>query len=1386
MDIDALNSYKFEQIVDGKLAKSSVNNTLEEYREYLLMIVLLLGCFCSMESEAEIQMDADQINNISHYRAIPLSLDNGNEVSYVRHMIQDSKGYLWISGGSGVLRYDGYETKRFNLIDLPQEGDYTLSFLYLDSEQQLWVGNRGLYRFDEVKQEFVLFGDTGHLIIKSIVDDGNGNLWLAAQGDGLLKQNMARPNQFESVLNNHSNAPDAINSMVFDSVSKTIWMQTFDGIFKYDPTSQELTHIQTSFDGFMTTFIQRDMALDEERRLLWVGTPKGLLRINVDDNSAKDYMANQQPNSLLVNNITVTFVDSAGNLWVGLEKEGICLHRYKTDDFVCLRSSFDTRDKIPFATVEDISEDSTGSLWLSMNNSGAVRITPDLEKFRSMKSEFKEGVSDYFPHSLDGIVSENGDVWIATDGGGINIFNHKTGEFRNIKHEPGNANSLPSNSVISLTKDENGFIWASMWTGGISKIDPDTMTFTNYLYDPFASENESLGGNNVFAILSDQKGGLWLSIWGRGIQYFRPDEGTFKNFFKEPNIGRGLQSTDVSHLALRYNKLWITGESGFEMLDLETGDIKYLLSNDNTGFTYVLVESLEEILIGTHSGLIEYNYLTGKQRLFTMKDGLTADGISYLYKDRNQKLWVATSNGVSVFDRQAQSFENYYQQDGLNGNKMSVHGEVLEVGDEIYLTGKLGITIINPDNLPKKSYKSDTYITQINYLSVANGNNTIPYYEFERVEPLNIPYINNSLRFEFTMLNFISPQSNRFRYRLKGWQSDYTETVATARFATFTNLNPGTYTFEVMGLSSDGTWREDGDTFNFTILSPWWRTWWAIATFISLGISSIYLIMRWRLSFIVERERLLELKVVEKTEQLNTYAEDLKKASQSLSVLNTELEDRVEQRTQELQVEINERKVAESKLFHIAFHDELTGLPNRQWAMNHIEGLVTKSQRDTSLRFGLMFLDGDRFKHINDTHGHIMGDQLLIAAAGRLTSLLGGNQHVSRLGGDEFTLIFDSVVNKEELVEVADTIVEAFKRPFQIESHAIYFNVSIGVLECDHTYKAVPSVLRDADIAMYRAKEAGKGTYRVFDQEMRETFLEVAELEVSLREALKNDEFYLVYQPILDLQTGAISGFEALMRWEHPEKGNIPPDAFIPVAEESGLIWEMGCWLLNEACQQTKAWHELDEGLTPKISVNISSIQLRNRDFLSVVDKALADSELAAEYLVLELTESVLIEIDDNLTQLLKAFQERNIDLSIDDFGTGYSSLSYLAELLVQHIKIDRKFIHAIDDISDGVINSDALEIVKATISLGHSLQKSVTAEGIETEEQLMSLIDFGCDYAQGFYISKPLLPEKAEAFLGIRTVLSECDSKFERSSMLAVYQKALKARKERRRDMFK
>jgi diguanylate cyclase (GGDEF)-like protein len=1350
------------------------------------MLVWLLSYFCAITAEAEIKLDANQVNSIAHYRAIPLSVDNGSGESYVRHMVQDSKGYLWISGGSGVLRYDGHETRRFNLVDLPEEGDYTLSFLYLDSEQQLWVGNRGLYRFDEMNQEFVLFGDTGHLLIKSIVDDGEGNLWLAGQGDGLLKYNTAHPNQLEPVLNEHPNLPDVVNSMVFDPTSKTIWLQAFDGIFKYDPASQELTHIQTSFDGFMTTFIQRDMALDEKRRLLWVGTPNGLLRINVDDNSAKVYTANQQPNSLLVNDITVTFIDSAGNLWVGLEKEGVCLHRYQTDDFVCLRSSFDTRDKIPFATVEDIAEDNTGSLWLSMNNSGAVRITPDLEKFRSMKSEFKQDVPGYFPHSFNGIVFENGDIWIATDGGGINIFNHETGEFRNIKHEPGNANSLPSNSVISLTKDEKGFVWASMWAGGISKIDPDTMTFTNYLYDPFADENASLGGNNVFSILSDQQGGLWLSIWGRGIQYFRPNEGTFKNFFREPNIGRGLQSTNVSHLALRYNKLWITGESGFEMLDLETGEIKYLLPNDNTGFTYALVESLQEIFIGTHSGLIEYNYQTGEQRLFTTEDGLAADGVSYLYKDRNQKLWIATSNGVSVFDRRSQTFENYDQQDGLNGNKMSVHGEVFEVGDDIYLTGKLGVTIINPDDLPKKSYKSDVYITQVDYLSIIDGDNAIPHKELERSEPLSIPYTNNSLRFKFTMLNYIFPQADRFRYRLQGWQSDYTETGANSRFATYTNLDPGTYTFEVIGLSSYGVWEESGDTFEFTILPPWWRTWWAIVAFISLGIFSVYLIMRWRLSFIVEREKLLELKVVEKTEQLNTYAEDLKQASQSLSVLNTELEYRVEQRTQELQVEINERKVAESKLFYMAFHDELTDLPNRQWAMNHIEGLVETSQQDTALKFGLMFLDGDRFKHINDTHGHIMGDQLLVAVAERLKRLLGTNQHVSRLGGDEFTLIFDSVANREELIKVAETIIDAFKQSFQIQNHAIYFNVSIGVLECDHTYKTVPSVLRDADIAMYRAKESGKATYRVFDQEMRETFLEVAELEVSLRDALKNDELYLVYQPILDLRTGTISGFEALMRWNHPQKGNIPPDAFIPVAEESGLIWELGCWLLHEACRQTKSWHTLADGVTPKISVNISSIQLRNRDFLSLVDKVLAESGLGAEYLVLELTESVLIEVDDNITQLLRAFQERKIDLSIDDFGTGYSSLSYLAELLVQHIKIDRKFIHAIDDISDGSINSDALEIVKATISLGHGLQKAVTAEGIETKEQLMSLIDFGCDYAQGFYISKPLLVEKVEALFSSGATLSECGSILDTVSMLEIYQKELEGRKVRRRDIFK
>ena len=313
--------------------------------------------------------------------------------------------------------------------------------------------------------------------------------------------------------------------------------------------------------------------------------------------------------------------------------------------------------------------------------------------------------------------------------------------------------------------------------------------------------------------------------------------------------------------------------------------------------------------------------------------------------------------------------------------------------------------------------------------------------------------------------------------------------------------------------------------------------------------------------------------------------------------------------------------------------------------------------------------------------------------------------------------------------------------------------------------------LRNADIAMYRAKELGRGTYQLFDKQIQKKTLEIAELEASLRVAVLENKFHLVYQPIIDLDTGLIHGFEALIRWQHPEKGFISPLTFIPIAEETGLIWDIGKWVLYEACKQAKNGTIWNLGSSPNIAVNLSTNQIRNANFLNMLDEIIEGTGINPKYLKLELTESVLIENNHALSLLYEALHEREIDLAIDDFGTGYSSLAYLNEIPVQFLKIDKGFVEVIDQNSDSEINQDALEVIKAIISLGQSLRKRVVAEGIETQTQLSALIEHGCDFAQGYFMSKPLSKEDATKALKSNKTITDGGVNIPKEQYLYEYQ---------------
>ncbi len=434
------------------------------------------------------------------------------------------------------------------------------------------------------------------------------------------------------------------------------------------------------------------------------------------------------------------------------------------------------------------------------------------------------------------------------------------------------------------------------------------------------------------------------------------------------------------------------------------------------------------------------------------------------------------------------------------------------------------------------------------------------------------------------------------------------------------------------------------------------------------------------------------------------------------------------------QTDITERKLAEHQLLHDALHDQLTGLPNRALFLDRLAGAIARARRTQGYVFAVLFLDVDRFKVVNDSLGHAVGDRLLVAIAVRLASCLRSVDTVARLGGDEFAILLDDISQVHSATELAAGIQRELERPFQVAGQQVFTSASIGIATSLTGYQRPEDVLRDADTAVHRAKSQGKARLQLFDAGMHARAVLLLGLETDLRQAVEQSELSLKYQPIVSLTTGAAVGLEALMRWRHPARGSVPRADFIPLAEETGLILPLGWWALQTAARQLKAWQ--DEGVPGwpiTVSVNISGRQLASPELLDRLDRVLAETGLEPGSLRLEITESMLIENRDLAAEVLGLVTARGVGLDIDDFGTGYSSLSYLHRLPIDHVKIDRSFVSTV------LTDSDSMEIVRAIVGLAQNLGMEAVAEGVESEEQVRVLRDLGCRLAQGYLFGRPL-----------------------------------------------
>lgn len=407
-------------------------------------------------------------------------------------------------------------------------------------------------------------------------------------------------------------------------------------------------------------------------------------------------------------------------------------------------------------------------------------------------------------------------------------------------------------------------------------------------------------------------------------------------------------------------------------------------------------------------------------------------------------------------------------------------------------------------------------------------------------------------------------------------------------------------------------------------------------------------------------------------------------------------------------------------------------MPNRTLLKDRLTHLSQQARRAGDTNFGLLVLDLDDFKTVNDTLGHTIGDKLLKSAGERITARLRQSDTVARIGGDEFAIIVEQLHKADEAVNVASKLLEEFATPFQIEDHEIFTSLSIGITTFPDDGSNADDLLRNADTAMYWAKDAGKNRYQFFLREMNERITQRLDLENAMRKAIERNEFLLHYQPQIELATGRVIGMEALIRWNRPEVGLVSPFHFIPVAEDSGLITPIGEWVLRTACHQNMAWREAGLG-DLRVSVNLSGRQFKQTDLPKLVADVLRESGLPARYLELEITESVAMEHAEKTVEVLREFSAMGVKIAIDDFGTGYSSLGYLKRFPIDTLKVDRSFVKDITD------DPDDAAITSATIAMAHSLKLHVIAEGAETADQIAMLKDYGCDVVQGYFYAKPM-----------------------------------------------
>lgn len=1242
----------------------------------------------------------------SHLQFHRLPLSGALTQNTVTDMLQDRCGLMWFATLGGLDVYDGYEFR-------------TVS--------------------SDPRQPDALSG----VHVSRIHEDSHGNIWVAGFSGWL---NHIAPDSGRI----HSHAPELYGGPERTAPGPTAFYETPDGRF-FVGTVTGLHY----FDRDANRFVRGVDRLHHEEGIgavthiepatggnVWIGTTSGLLLYDFAAGIVERHVADD---GLLPGNaITVLHRDSRDRLWIGTATSGLARLDPGSNAFQVFQADAANPRSLGSNVVTDIMEDSEGAVWIA-NQSGG------LSRYRENSNDFV--VHRHDPDDPDTLANNDvwslfedrtGLMWIGTAGSGLNQLNPSRKRFNTLHSIPFNENSLQNPFVWDIAETADGRIWMAT-LAGLESYDPATRQFA--FHRPPVS---SVGASQLQSVAAGPLGRVWAgSVDGR-LYSFDPATGIFRQLERE---GAPPGRFDVNRIWGLFpdneGRLWVSGVSGIYVVDVRTmklvhtlpaseslplggnpvrvvqpaGDGYFWLGAGGGGLTLyhpgqgivrqfthergkpqslshpviraILPDGEGGLWLGTMNGLNHIDAAdlsAGRNRftLYTTEDGLPNNTVYGLLRGEDDAIWLSTNAGLTRFVPSTGTFENFDTADGLPSNEMNGGAELRSSDGRLYFGGVGGVTIISPDKLPRNTAIPDVAITGVSIRGERQ-----PLGGALSGEPLEISHSANDLGVEFAVMDFHQPEKNRFRYRLLGASPEWQDT--SQRRIDLTRLAAGDYQLEVLGSNNDGVWSEQAATLPFRVTPPPWQSPFAYAAY---AFAIIMILLGYHLA---QRRRLARER---------DFNEQLSRAH-SLAEANHQM------------------------ALRYAQNDPLTQLPNRSSLMDALARYMrfTRSRRKT---LAVLLINLDRFQQLNDSFGHAVGDRVLKTIAGRLEEYVGENDFVARVGADEFAWLV--VLEKGESLQDwvkprVQELLEVIGEPFDFQEPPVVLEASIGCATYEGGAESTSDLLGYADVALHAAKAEEETRVRCYEPAMTESARERISIEARMKRALANDEFSAHFQPLLAIPGGELKGVEALIRW-HPVGGEpIFPDQFIPIAEQSGLIVDVGNWMIRRVCRQLAEWRPLlPEGF--QAAINVSMRQLRSGTLVPTLREALQVTGVPAELLKIEITESAMMENVEDTAEQLQEVRRLGVEISVDDFGTGFSSLSHLKMLPVHELKIDRSFVM---DISR---SAESRTIVESIVRLAHELKLRVVAEGVEEAEALELLGNIGCDVAQGYYFSRPVTAE--------------------------------------------